>query len=752
MPTVAKLQITVDTDIRRALIGLSRLNAALRQTRDEGNRLTAGLRRLGTTGDATGRTFGRMGGGGFLRAISAFIHLGAAAGSGLASLLGLGEGAQKIAGQMGGAAAAVVLLAAAFGLIGALAPPLGALLAATLPVAFIALGAAALAADKDVKTAFGNLKNTVVGTVREAAQVMKGPLIQAISLVSARFKEMGPLFQRAFAAVAPLIDDLAQGLLDFTENALTGFNHALEASGPIMDGFESLLGSIGDGLGDFFIELTRDKDAVNGFKAALQTLGEGINYLLNELGRFFAVLAENPENIKNLAKLFQLLGVALQFVAAMANLLAPIFGYLLTTLTGALQILTGLALLLRLVISTAIDFIRQKLSEFITWLTTQWNAGWESTKQTLIAFWETIKTIVSTAVDFIVSFLAARWEALRANTQMVWAFIQTIITTVWNTIGTIIQTAVTMIQTAVQAAWMLIQTATQAAWTLIQTIIQTAWTVIQTIVVTAVAIVVNTIQTAWTTVQAVTQAVWSAIQAAIQAAWNIIQNVVQTGVNLVQNVVQAGWNVVQNITNTVWNTIKNTVTTIMNGIKTAVQSGVDAVKNIFQAGLNAAAAIVRGFVGVFTSAGRAIVEGLANGIKAGIGAVTGAVRGVMGAARKLLPFSPAKEGPFAGKGWTLYSGQSMMTALADGISGKGKAVQSALNMSLANAKSSINMATGITGGTTTRTPGGSYSTTSNNHGGDIINITVNGFVGTTDRHIQDVIVKAVAEAKRKGRS
>ena len=39
----------------------------------------------------------------------------------------------------------------------------------------------------------------------------------------------------------------------------------------------------------------------------------------------------------------------------------------------------------------------------------------------------------------------------------------------------------------------------------------------------------------------------------------------------------------------------------------------------------------------------------------------------MEAISKLVPHSPAKEGPFSGHGWTLYSGQSIIDGLAEGM-------------------------------------------------------------------------------------
>lgn len=89
------------------------------------------------------------------------------------------------------------------------------------------------------------------------------------------------------------------------------------------------------------------------------------------------------------------------------------------------------------------------------------------------------------------------------------------------------------------------------------------------------------------------------------------------------------------------------------------------------------------------ASGQALIRGFIEGIKNMAGGVKDAVMGVLKDARNLLPFSPAKEGPFSGKGWSLYSGQSISQALAAGItSGQGK-VQKAMSSVLAGAQSAI---------------------------------------------------------------
>lgn len=76
---------------------------------------------------------------------------------------------------------------------------------------------------------------------------------------------------------------------------------------------------------------------------------------------------------------------------------------------------------------------------------------------------------------------------------------------------------------------------------------------------------------------------------------------------------------------------------------------------------------ISGLAGRMKESGIKIVQGLIDGIKGMIGKVKDAASNVVGAIRDFLPFSPAKTGPFSGRGWTLYSGRSITTALADGM-------------------------------------------------------------------------------------
>jgi hypothetical protein len=66
-------------------------------------------------------------------------------------------------------------------------------------------------------------------------------------------------------------------------------------------------------------------------------------------------------------------------------------------------------------------------------------------------------------------------------------------------------------------------------------------------------------------------------------------------------------------------------------------------------------------------AGVSIIQGLGRGIDAAFGGVFSKVGSLLGRLRGLFPFSPAKTGPFSGRGWVLYSGMAIAETLGEGV-------------------------------------------------------------------------------------
>jgi hypothetical protein len=112
---------------------------------------------------------------------------------------------------------------------------------------------------------------------------------------------------------------------------------------------------------------------------------------------------------------------------------------------------------------------------------------------------------------------------------------------------------------------------------------------------------------------------------------------------------------------------KSAASNLVNGVINFFSSIPGKARAAFDGIKTAAMNAISGAAGWLVHAGEQIIQGLINGIKNMAGSVKNAISGVLSSARALLPFSPAKEGPFSGKGWTFFSGESMVKGLAEGI-------------------------------------------------------------------------------------
>lgn len=145
----------------------------------------------------------------------------------------------------------------------------------------------------------------------------------------------------------------------------------------------------------------------------------------------------------------------------------------------------------------------------------------------------------------------------------------------------------------------------------------------------------------------------------------------------------------------------------MNAAKSLVQGFarffVDSFRNIVKGVTSAAKTLIGivrkipgqaksalGSIGSFLyNSGKALLQGFINGIKSLAGSVKNAVKGVLSSARNLLPFSPAKEGPFSGRGYTTYSGAALMEGFAKGIRSQEGLIRRQLASSLGNVQMSL---------------------------------------------------------------
>jgi hypothetical protein len=94
---------------------------------------------------------------------------------------------------------------------------------------------------------------------------------------------------------------------------------------------------------------------------------------------------------------------------------------------------------------------------------------------------------------------------------------------------------------------------------------------------------------------------------------------------------------------------------------------------------------------LYTS-GKALISGFVRGIEAEAGAAESAAHNLVSRVRSYFPFSPAKQGPFSGKGWVSYSGAAIGTALAASLAGQAGTVGAAASRVAAAAQAGLGVA------------------------------------------------------------
>lgn len=182
-------------------------------------------------------------------------------------------------------------------------------------------------------------------------------------------------------------------------------------------------------------------------------------------------------------------------------------------------------------------------------------------------------------------------------------------------------------------------------------------------VVTLVKAIPGAISSGWSAAVALAQGAWNGVVGVVRAA---IQTVIGVVATLASNLA-AAWGAVKAGAAAAWNGLTAIVQSAWNAAVAAVQAGVSMVLGVVSSLPGQISSALGNLGSLLVESGKALINGFISGIKAMIGAAVEAASSVVSAVRNLFPFSPAKEGPFSGKGWVYYSGLSVGEGFADGL-------------------------------------------------------------------------------------
>lgn len=292
--------------------------------------------------------------------------------------------------------------------------------------------------------------------------------------------------------------------------------------------------------------------------------------------------------------------------------------------------------------------VGDRISEVTAWWMEQLSALWDE-------IGEPVMTVMSAA-----------WEQLKDTVQFVWDVIRTVIETTLGVIGGIIDT----ITAVIRGDW-------EGAHEALLGIGETVWDGIRNIVSYAIDFVRNTISRVMTTLLSLWQQWWARARVLIANAWQAMRTAVSNGIaaviNFIRTLPQRAFSALATFGSRMVQRGREGLQRFREGASNAFTAMLTWVRQIPQRILQALGNIGN----LLINAGRNLIRGFTQGIRNVINAPVDAVRSMVSGVRNLLPFSPAKEGPLAGAGYTLFSGRTLAEDWAKGMLDNVGAVQNA---------------------------------------------------------------------------
>lgn len=211
---------------------------------------------------------------------------------------------------------------------------------------------------------------------------------------------------------------------------------------------------------------------------------------------------------------------------------------------------------------------------------------------------------------------------------------------------------------------------------------------------------------------------------------------------------QAVFSYIQNTVDSVLGWFTGTLVPTFQRVWSTIESGLSTLSSFFTTTWSSVKSGVSGFIGeivqyfsglpnkitgalgdlgtLLLGSGQALIQGFISGIESMVGAIGEAVGGVLEFARSFFPNSPAKRGPFSGKGYTSFSGQDLARDFAGGIASQQVVVSRAASGLMSAA--SLGMSGGVS------ISGASASSTGTQAGRAVPTVNLNGPIHVRDEN------------------
>ncbi len=357
-----------------------------------------------------------------------------------------------------------------------------------------------------------------------------------------------------------------------------------------------------------------------------------------------------------------------------------------------------------------VDGVKEKFSNFKTWLGTTWVAGfwdgvkntWSGFKEWAGSFWEGTKVTWGNFKGWVAGWAVPLWDGVKET----WGNFKEFAANMWDGakekwsgFKEFAGTTWDGIKATVQEKWNTLKTEAPIVWDNIKTTIAAKWNELRTNAPIVWGNVKDTISTKWEELKVAAPLAWGSIKDSVAAKWAELRTSAPVVWEGIRSEISTRWNALKTEAPITWENIKQSIVDRFNVAKTSV---IEAARNMrdnvpkswdeMLGRLNAAKDAVRKAIiepfakaketvlGIIDDAkdwGKNLMSNITDGIKSKVNSVKTAVSNAASAVKNFLGFSsPTREGP--GRDADRWA-PNLMKMYSRGILANSGLIQSAAN-------------------------------------------------------------------------
>lgn len=433
------------------------------------------------------------------------------------------------------------------------------------------------------------------------------------------------------------------------------------------------------------------KNTLSGMGPAFETFKKTLSLAFKDVGP--SLIGSLESVINSVGAIFQqLIGVIPQIVEPLLTgfgQMAPAIGQTLTAIASAISEVMALLVPLVPQIITPLMQVFSSLMPVITNIVNVVLGAIQSLLPPITTLIANLLPAVSSIISAMAPVITVIGEAIGQVVTVIVNLVSTVLPPLLDVVNALIQPILSMITTLLPPLNAVIQALIPIIMQIVAALAEIIAPIGQ-IVAQIAGAVMPIIQQLGSIVQGVANLVAWAINSLLLPAFSAMAPAVTSAVGTVKAVFSTISGIISGIVSVVSGIISGNWGQVWNGFKQIVSSAVKGLGSIVGGIRDTVLNALSGAGQWLVQSGKAIIDGLISGIKGAISGAKDVVSGALQSIRDLFPFSPAKEGPFSGRGWVLYSGRSITAAFAQGVTDNAGKAEKAVHDAMQRAQSAAN--------------------------------------------------------------